>query len=433
VGFRLTERVELDRTKQISNRVQRNIAVRMTLTLKNLIPTVLMLSFTCGSPFGAASAQPQTLVAGNTAFALDLYGQLRAKPGNLFFSPYSISTALAMTYAGARGETENQMSKVLHFDKDQKPLHAAFGQLQLQLAQAGEQKGLELNIANALWSQKGHPFLPAFLDIAKSEYQANIAKADFKTAADAARDEINHWVAQKTKDKIQDILPPGSLDDLTRLVLANAVYFKGAWAKPYNEAETSTQSFHLSASRQTDVPLMHHIDSVRYMENNEFQAVELPYAGGALAMVILLPRQAEGCAQLEDRLTPALLSGAFKEMKQQKVVIFLPRFKLESSFKLNDTLAHMGMPDAFTGADFSGMDGTKNLLISGVFHKAWGEVNEQGTEAAAATAVVMGLRALPREPAPPPVFRADHPFVFFIRDTRSESLLFLGRLSDPGH
>jgi serpin B len=406
----------------------------MIRILRKLILIVLMLSSIFGSSPRARSAQTQSLVEGDTAFALDLYGRFKTSPGNLFFSPYSISTCLAMTYAGARGETERQMGRVLHFDKDHQQLHSAFGELQRQLSEAGKQSGIELNIANALWAQKGHPFVPAFLKIAKDDYQANLNQADFETGADAARGEINRWVAQKTRDKIQNILPPDSLDRLTRLVLANAIYFKGVWAKPYDKAQTSTQPFHLSTTRQTKVPLMHHFDEVRYMEENDFQAVELPYKNGELAMVVLLPRQIDACGNLENRLTPALLSRSLSQMKQRKVEIFLPRFKLESGFDLNQTLASMGMPDAFgPKADFSGMDGTKLLYISGVFHKAWGEVNEEGTEAAAATAVATRAAAAMKPPPPPPVFRADHPFIFLIRDTRSGSLLFLGRLADPTH
>ncbi|HOX55486.1 MAG TPA: serpin family protein [Candidatus Paceibacterota bacterium] len=387
------------------------------------------LIFGC-SP-GTPSEQSQSAAEGNNAFALDLFGQLKAEPGNLFFSPYSISTALAMTYAGARGETEKQMARVLHFAEDQRAFHAAFGQLQRELDSAGRQKGVELSIANALWAQKGYPFLRAFLRIAKDNYEASVAQADFKTAAEAARGEINRWVAQRTKYKIQDILESGSVDAVTRLVLVNAIYFKGAWAKQFDKAGTSPNPFHLTSSRRVDVPLMHHQDNVKYMENEDFQAVELPYTGGTLSMVILLPRQIEGCGQLEDRLTPALLADTLKQMREQKVEIYLPRFKLESSFKLNSTLASMGMTDAFgMQADFSGMDGTKNLFISAVFHKAWGEVNEEGTEAAAATAVVATVKSVaPRLPS----FRADHPFIFFIRDTRSGSLLFLGRLADPSN
>jgi serpin B len=179
---------------------------------------------------------------------------------------------------------------------------------------------------------------------------------------------------------------------------------------------------------------MHHFDNVRYMENGDIQAVELPYRGDELSMVVLLPRKVDGCGELESRLTPALLSLSLGQMKPQKVEIFLPRFKLESSFDLNDTLVRMGMPEAFgPKADLSGMDGTRLLYISGVFHKAWGEVNEEGTEAAAATAVAVAARAVMKPPPPPPVFRADHPFIFFIRDTRSGSLLFLGRFVDPTH
>jgi len=409
--------------------------MRKTSILRKLIALIVLpMSFAFPSLPIAGSAETRSVVEGNTAFALDLYGQLKTRPGNLFFSPYSVSTALAMTYAGARGDTEKQMSRVLHFDKNQSYLHSSFGGLQRQLEEISKQKGIELSIANALWAQKGHPFLPAFLNIAQGEYQANVKQADFERGADAATGEINHWVAQRTKDKIKDILPPGSLDRYTRLVLANAIYFKGAWAVPYDKAQTVSQPFHRSKTSQVDVPLMHHLDEVRYMENSDFQAVELPYLSGELSMVILLPRQVDACGELENRLTSALLASSVGKMKKREVDIFLPRFKLESSFDLNNALSRMGMPDAFAAnkADFSGMDGTKQLFISGVFHKAWGEVNEEGTEAAAVTAVETAMSsALRKPPPPPPVFRADHPFIFYIRDTRSGSLLFLGRLTEP--
>jgi serine protease inhibitor len=408
--------------------------MRMTRILGKLVAIILMFSSIFGSPPTARSAQAQSLVEGSTTFALELYSQLKTTPGNLFFSPYSISTALAMTYAGTRGETEKQMGQVLHFGKDQRQLHSSFGELQRQLSNAGKQPGIELSVANALWAPKGHPFLPPFLEVAKAEYQANVNQADFETGAEPARSEINRWVAQKTKDKIKDILPPGSLTGLTRLVLANAIYFKGVWTKPYDKAQTATQPFHRSTTSQVDVPLMHHFDNVRYMENDDIQAVELPYRGDELSMVVLLPRKVDACSELESRLTPTLLSVSLSQMKPQKVEIFLPRFKLESSFDLNDTLVRMGMPEAFgPKADLSGMDGTRLLYISGVFHKAWGEVNEEGTEAAAATAVAVAGRAVMKQPPPPPVFRADHPFLFFIRDTRSRSLLFLGRFANPTH
>ena len=391
-----------------------------------------MLSSLFRSKAGKAS-DLQSTVQSNTAFALDLYSQLKASPGNLFFSPYSVSTALAMTYAGARGETEKQIARVLHFDADQKLVHRHFGEFQHQLTEAGKQESIQLNVANALWAQKGHPFRPAFLKVARDNYQASVEQADFVAAAEAVRGEINHWVAERTKDKIQDILPPGSLNDLTRLVLANAIYFKGLWKEPFDRSETSMQPFYLLTPGHVLVPLMHHFDEVRYTENNEFQAVELPYQGNQLSNVVLLPRQMDGVIVLENRLTSSLLSDTLRQKRKRSVEIFLPRFKLESGFDLNDTLARMGIPDAFQmgKADFSGMDGIKFLFISDVFHRAWAEVNEEGTEAAAATITAMAGCADMNPPPPPPVFRADHPFIFLIRDTRSGSILFLGRFMQP--
>ncbi len=325
------------------------------------------------------------------------------------------------------------MSRALHFAQEQGRLHSSFGQLRRQVSESGEQADIELNVATALWSQAGQPLLSAFLTIANDEYAADINEADFVGDVDSATAEINRWVARRTRDKIQNILPRGSLSVLTRLVLANAIYFKGAWAGPFDEDFTVAQPFHVSPARQTEAPLMHQFDEAGYMENSEFQAVELPYRGRKLAMLILLPRQMDSCSILEDRLTPAVLARALGKMKQQTVEIFLPRFKLEYGFDLKDALARMEMRDAFAPgqADFSGIDGTRRLYIWGVFHKAWGEVNELGTEAAAATIVPGAACAPQKPPPPPPVFRADHPFLFFIRDIRSGTLLFLGRLASP--
>jgi serpin B len=394
-----------------------------------MVPLTCLLAVSAGGAPGASTAQSKLLAEGNTAFALDLYSQLKSNPGNIFFSPYSISTCLAMTYAGARGDTERQMRQVLHFGENQKEVHSAFGEVQRRLKE--EQKGVQLTIANALWAQEGHPFMPAFLAIAREDYQANVNQANFKTAAEPTRSRINRWVAEKTKDKIQEILPPGSLNASTRLVLANAIYFKGLWEVPFAKPQTRTEPFHLAGGSSVDAPLMHHVDSVKYLDEADFQAVELPYSSNEVAMVVLLPRQVDGCAGLESRLTPAFLSHAIEQMKKQKVDLTLPRFKLESSLQLKDRLAKLGMADAFdVKADFSAMDGARDLYISEIFHKAWGEVNEEGTEAAAATAGVIALTSA-RPSALPAVFRADHPFIFLIRDTRSGSLLFLGRFSSP--
>lgn len=409
-------------------------SLRRLWFVERLLPGIVILSSIFGPGLRAQPAPPHSLVEGNTTFALALYNQLKTTPGNLFFSPYSISTCLGMTYAGARGQTEQQMRQALHFPADQQQVHSGFGELQRQLGEAAKQ-GIELNVANALWSEKDSqepPLLPEFLQIARGKYQANVNQADFRTAAESVRSEINQWVAQQTKDKIKDLLPGGSIDNMTRMVLANAIYFKGTWLKQFEKAQTTTQPFHLSSATQVQASLMHHTDEVRYMEQDNFQAVELPYRGGQLSMVVLLPRQVDGVAGLEAQLSPALLTNSISQMRQRKVEIFLPRFKLESKYELNDALKKLGMADAFgPRADFSGIDGTKNLFISAVFHKAWGEVNEEGTEAAAATAVTIKRSAIIREPAPPPVFRADHPFIFLIRDTRSGSILFLGRLTSP--
>ena len=369
----------------------------------------------------------ESLSEGNTTFAFDLYSRLKEQEGNLFFSPYSISTCLAMTYAGARGDTEKQMASVLHFNQKQELLHSNFGDLQRELNQAGGRKGVELTIANALWTQNGHPFLSVFLKTATDRYQAKVKQADFEKEGDAVAREINQWVAARTKDRIQDILSPSDIDALTTLVLANAIYFKGVWVKTFDKRNTASQPFHLSRARQKDVPLMFRTDKVNYFEDETFQAVELPYAGKELSMVILLPREIEGCSQLEASLNARNLSAWLARMKTTEVDLFIPRFKMESSFKLNTALAAMGMPDAFRrSADFSGMTGSRDLFISLVAHKAWVEVNEEGTEAAAATVVAM-TRGGPSRPT----FQADHPFIFLIRHNRSGSILFLGRLADP--
>jgi serpin B len=409
--------------------------------------------FGSGTTTSNATARNESLLEGNTAFAFDLYSRFKGRPGNLFFSPFSISTCVAVAYAGARGETETQMGRVLHFNQDQARLHSKFGKLhrqldemekpavmQIRLGQDGARPsalhvpGIQLDIANGLWAQEGHPFCADFLKIATDEYRATVNPADFRSQADAVAREINRWVAEKTDDKIQNILPPGSVNSVTRLVLANAIYFKGAWADPFKNRYTTIKPFHLAGSSQTDAPLMSQTGDFKYAENKDFQIIELPYIGGALSMVILLPRRIDGCDGLENQLTAALLSSSLGRLQRQTVEVYLPRFKLESSFDLNNTLAQMGMPDAFdlSRADFSGMDGTRQLFISGVFHKAWGEINEEGTEAAAATSKNIALLSIEGpSPLPPPVFRADHPFIFLIREVRSGSLLFLGRLADP--
>lgn len=373
----------------------------------------------------------QNLAGGNTSFALDLYTRLKTADGNLFFSPYSISTCLAMTYAGARGDTAAQMAQTLHFDTDQIQLAASFGELQKQLNSEQEKKRVELNIANGLWGQKDHLFLPAFLDIAKQSYGANSKQVDFRTHADTARTEINDWVDHKTKGKITDLIQPGVLGPATRLVLVNAIYFKGSWTGEFDKHSTIKAPFTVTPNRKPEVPLMNLTADFKYTEVDGLQLLELPYAGDDLSLIVLLPRELDGLKGMEDLFNTQTLDRWLAQAREQKVEVFLPKFKLSAQFSLAKPLAEMGMTDAFSpNANFFGMDGERDLFISAVVHKAFVDVNEEGTEATAATGVVMRSMAV-MMPRPTPIFRADHPFIFLIRDNHSGSIIFLGRLVEP--
>ena len=315
-----------------------------------------------------------------------------------------------MTYAGARGETAAQMAQVMGFGTNQPQFASLFGELQAELEATQQTNALELNTANALWTQEGFPFLPAFLETATNQYQASVNQADFSTGANAATQDINNWVAQQTRNKIQNIVPSGAITSYTRLVLVNAIYFLGAWTQAFAASNTLTQPFYLTSNSQVQVPLMYQPNPLyagdpgtvvgmafNYMQGSNFQAIELPYASNQASMVILLPAQVDGLRQLEQQLSPAFLSGVLAQMQPQYLDLYLPRFVVESSFELTETLSEMGMPDAFTPgvADFSGIDGAEDLYITHVLHKAWGAVNEAGTEAAASTVVIIGITAVP--------------------------------------
>jgi serpin B len=400
--------------------------------LSRLAFVTLFMTTLIGRPADTKAANEiQSLAGGNTAFAMDLYARLKTADGNLFFSPYSISTCLAMTYAGARGDTAAQMAQMLHFDTNQNQLAASFGELQKQLNKAQEKKGIELDIANGLWGQKDQPFLPAFLDVAKQSYGANLKQVDFRTRSETARMDINDWVSDKTKNKITGLIQPGVLDQATRLVLVNAIYFKGRWAGEFEKQNTTKAPFSVTSTQKLQVPLMNRTADFKYAELDGLQLLELPYAGDNISMVVLLPREPNGLKGVEDRLNEQTLDRWLAQARDQKVAVFLPKFKLAAQFSLAKPLGEMGMTDAFSSrADFSGMDGKRDLFISAVVHKAFVDVNEEGTEAAAATGVVMRSMAV-MMPRPTPVFRADHPFIFLIRDAHSGSILFLGRLVDP--
>ena len=380
----------------------------------------------------AESTEMKTLVEGNTAFALQLYGQLRSTDGNLALSPYSISSALAMTYAGARGDTARQMEQALHFDQCKTGVHELFGGLDAELKAA--QGSNELSIANSLWPQEKYPFREEFLSLLKKDYGATVTPLNYERETEAARATINKWVDERTRHKIDEIIGPRVLDRLTRMVLVNAIYFKGTWATPFPESATQPDKFYEKPDTAITMPFMHKRGRFNYGENDQLQLLALPYVGRQLEMIMLLPRGRDGIGQLENSLTAASLSTWTSGMRSQQVEVALPKFKMSSGFMLAQALKALGLQDAFDPgrADFSGMDGRAHwLYFSEVLHKAYIDVNEKGTEAAAATAVVMvGSAARPVEP--PRVFRADHPFLFLIRDSTTGSILFMGRVTKPG-
>jgi serpin B len=375
-------------------------------------------------------ADQAVVVEGNNAFAVALYHQLSHQAGNLFFSPESISTALAMAYAGARGSTASEMAKALHFTVPPGQLHPAMGALLRDLN--ATHTDYQLNVANALWTQQGYTFLDQFLNLLKTDYGAGLQQVDFKGAPEAARSTINQWVEQKTQDKIKDLLARGSLRPDTRLVLTNAIYFKGNWQTQFDKAQTKTEDFYLSQTQPAATPLMHREGSFGYFDGGTFQVLEIPYKSKALSLIVLLPKERSGLPRLEDAMASNMQQWLSRVVPVPKVVVTIPRFKSTQEFELSTALRALGMPQAFGGgADFSGMTGKRDFAISAVIHKAFVDVNEEGTEAAAATAVTMRALAMRAPGPPPPVFRADHPFVFVIRDNGARSILFMGRITDP--
>lgn len=384
------------------------------------------------TPLPLQEAQVPELVDGNSSFAFDLYRLLFDDKANLFYSPYSISLALAMTYAGARDQTAQQMAEALHLTLGQERLHAAFNALDMALARRGEQldpdQRFRLHIANALWGQEGYAFLAAFLDELAENYGAGLRVLDFVGAPDESRQTINEWVEEQTEEKIKDLLPPGSVSSDTRLVLSNAIYFNAAWMYPFGEEATRDGTFQLLDGGQVTVPMMAQSHRLGYAAGQGYQAVELPYLGGELSMVIVLP--AEGTFQDWARnLDSQGLATIVGDMERTQVQLSMPKFSFESGFRLRDALTQLGMREAFRGtADFSGMTGSRDLFISDVYHKAFVAVDEEGTEAAAATAVVMELTAAPGQPVEVTV---DRPFVFLIRDIETGAILFLGHVVDP--
>lgn len=377
-------------------------------------------------------ADAQAVIEGNNRFALDLYDQLaKDEDGNLFISPFSVSTALAMTYAGADGDTEAQMADVLHLPMPEDKLHATYNYLLKDLNRRVEDSDSELRVANALWAQKDFDFLKQFVMLLEDNYEAALHEVNFKDprGRQDASELVNGWVEDRTEGKIEDLIQPDMLSKLTRLILTNAIYFKGSWAQEFKDRKTYDSPFTLSDGTELEVPTMHQSSKFQFAHLDGVKALELPYSDGDLSMVILLPDTHEGLEKLEKSLTFGRLKRILGNLRETEVNVALPRFKITWKAMLEKPLKEMGMKDAFSlpPADFSGMTGSKDLMIQHVVHKAFVEVNEEGSEAAAATGVVIGKTSIVVRKE----FRANHPFLFLIRDGETGSILFMGRVANP--
>jgi serine protease inhibitor len=399
------------------------------------LAAVLIAAIGCQNstlPHQVSADLPQ-MADSNNAFALDFYGRVRERDGNICLSPYSVWSALALTSGGARGATAEEMAHVLHLPAGDNRVHAESAKLLRELVAKGEKATGELAIANALWAQKSFPFREEFLTLGRTHYDAGLATVDFTGSADEARRTINDWVAKHTDNKIKDLI--GALDGDTVLVVTNAVNFKAEWRGKFNRDHTGRKSFFLADGSTAKVELMDDTFELPYLEEEELQVVMLPYRGEKFSLAVLLPRKRDGLAALEKGLTADKLTGWLTGCKPRLVAVYLPRFQFSGHWELKGPLAALGMQRAFNGtqADFSGMSREKGLFVGDVVHQTFIDVNEEGTEAAGASAVrTIKSDDGPHQPPPRPVtFQADHPFLFLIRDNRSGTIVFLGRLTDP--
>ena len=396
----------------------------MTLLKTSFAAAALGLGLAAAAP----AAEPAPAERAN-AIAFKFYAREAAKPANLFFSPYSLHSAFAMAYEGAKGPTAAQIAAVFSFPPQAKKLRASVKTLNDGLDAAA--KGAQLLQANAFWAEQEYKFLPAYTGALTRHYKAEAKPANFKTAAEVSRRAINAWAEERTKGRITGLFPEGALNALTRLVLVNAVYFKGNWAAPFAKGLTGEADFTRGDGQKIKVQMMGFSGTrdLEYGETENFQLVRLPYAGGSLAMLVALPKDGKKLADAAAGLSAARLAEMRAVLAEQKTKVFLPRFSFGSGFDLNGPLAEIGMPLAFTdAADFSGMDGTRRLYIQRAVHKAFVEVNEEGTEAAAATGIAMGVKSANFGFA---LLRADRPFLFLIEDVKSGLVLFMGKVEDP--
>jgi len=386
----------------------------------------------------ASDAEVSAAARAISAFGLNLYAELRKTPAfegkSIFFSPYSVTAALAMTAAGAKGETASQMRSVLQLSMPAGKEHTALGALEAQLDALGQAGELRLDLANALWVQEGAPLLDPYVSLVKGSYGAGLEQLNFAAQPEPSRLTINTWVADRTEQRVLDLLPKGSISPATRLVLTNAIYFKGLWRDKFDKKLSTQLPFRVGPGKEPPVWTMRQTEKLGYAETEAVQVLELPYKGERISMVVLLPRERGGLAKLEKGLSQEQLDGWLGKLAEQKVDVFLPRFTFKWKTRLEGPLNKLGMVLPMgPQADFSGFNGKKPgdrdaFFIGAVYHSAFVAVDEEGTEAAAATAVVMRGQLAP---TPPPVFKADHPFLFLIRDGKTGAVLFMGRVLDP--
>ncbi|MCX5873809.1 MAG: serpin family protein [Deltaproteobacteria bacterium] len=395
---------------------------------------MLILALAGLAPATESKLNLQTLVQDNTLFAIDLYKKLCTGTGNLSVSPYSISSILAMTCAGAVGNTRKQMARTLRFSLGQKSLDPAFESLQSTLSKIEGKNGVSLSIANAIWPQIGYGLAPKYLDETKRYYGISVTPLDYQNQPGDAAKTINSWVQEKTKDKIKDIIPVDGINAMTKMVLTNAICFKGDWEQKFEPDLTEKTPFFVTSANSVEIPMMEHTGTFNYGEMKSFQILEMPYVGNDLSMITILPRETEGLKALESDLSTENLKLWKNKMVPTNVLVHFPKFAITSGFDLSDILISMGMVDAFSSRDanFGGIapQSNKPLYLSSVVQKAFLEVNEEGTEAAAATLIEVPDSISVRAPMLK-VFQADHPFIFLIRENLTGTILFIGRVSEP--
>lgn len=406
-----------------------------TIMLLVVFSSVLFIGCSKEKPIIADDTQATTdgikaVVDANNQFAFDLYSKLSENDaGNVFFSPYSISTALAMAYEGAKGKTAEEMKEAFYFPEDNLAMRSSFAQLYNLLNK--QDKEYKLYTANALWAQKDYVFLNEYLNTVEKYYGGKTTNLDFVNENDKSVKTINDWIEDQTNNRIKGMIP--SLSPLTRLVLTNAIYFKGQWLHEFKKKNTNDMDFKITPDNTVTASMMYYYDdevSFNYAETDDMQVLELPYKGEELSMLIFLPKEND-ITQLETSFNIKKLNEMKSKLNKEDVIIYLPKFTFKTKYSLPETLTSLGMKNAFVSdtADFSGMDGTKNLFISDVIHQAFVEVNEEGTEAAAATAIIMEFKSAGLKK--PKIFKADHPFIFVIQEKETGLILFMGKVAEP--